>query len=227
MRVLAARTTGFVHFYKIVELHLHRQFSDNTDDLVIHLAHSRPASPDQTPASTRPPSPTREHRDSFENQRPPDAHDLSAALSSAAHIHSPLGPTHSRDHSPLAPTPTRDIHTPLATRASFQRTGSASGLASRNSSSASLADLAEEGAQSPPRSRHESSSVPHTMLDFHTPERHHKKRARSHHRGHHGKSSSHISLPSLLHDVLHANVPRQTGMFESQKYMDLEDCTPL
>ncbi|KAI5478848.1 hypothetical protein MNV49_004580 [Pseudohyphozyma bogoriensis] len=50
-----------------------------------------------------------------------------------------------------------------------------------------------------------------------------KKRARSQHRGH-GKSGSHISLPSLLHEVLHPNIDiRPVGLTESQRYMDLED----
>ncbi|ORY69419.1 hypothetical protein BCR35DRAFT_307980 [Leucosporidium creatinivorum] len=229
MRVLVTRTTGFVRFYEIVEQHLHRGYADGkggpvADQLVVHLGRSRPTSPEHTPSSTRPPSPTREHRDSPRDSPRKDHHGaadaqaadpdaLSDALLRAsvnAHRHAEAS------HSPLAPTPTR---------AALSRGHSTPGLASRNSSSASLADLAEEGGH-PRASTELDLRHSHSGHGDHHHDRHSsKRRSRSHHRHHHGKSSSHISLPSLLHDVLHANidVPKPVGVMESQRYMDLED----
>ena len=43
------------------------------------------------------------------------------------------------------------------------------------------------------------------------------------HKKKHNKNASHVSLPSLLHDVLQPHEVRPVGFFESQRYMDLED----
>lgn len=200
------------------------------DQLVVRLGGSRPTSPEHTPSSTRPPSPTREHRHPLsrhesprqnphdphhsDDSRPADPDALSDALLRAsfnAHRHAEL------THSPLSPT---------TSRAALSRGQSTPAFASRNSSSASLAELGED--------QHPRASVELDLSrsrsghrDHHHHERrsHSKRRSRSHHRHHAGTSASHISLPSLLHDVLHANidVPKPVGVIESQRYMDLED----
>ncbi|KAK4700228.1 hypothetical protein P7C70_g6023, partial [Phenoliferia sp. Uapishka_3] len=58
-------------------------------------------------------------------------------------------------------------------------------------------------------------------------ERREKSRQRHHHGhglGHHKRTSSSHTLPSLLHEVLHPNIDiRPVGVVESQRYMDLED----
>lgn len=186
-------------FFEIVEKHLHRDVSEAkggpiADALVVHLGHSRPTSPEHTPASTRPVS-LREPTDTPDPSESRDAPDSRASLD----------------------TP---IPTPSPIRGAFLRSASAP---MHRDSSADLHDLS-------PLPEHHIGPSP--LQELHQALHQHsvggKKRARSHHRGHHGKSSSHISLPSLLHDVLHPNIDiRPVGVVESQRYMDLEDCEPL
>ncbi|GAA5921957.1 hypothetical protein JCM1841_005015 [Sporobolomyces salmonicolor] len=214
MRVLSARTTGFVFFYEVIEKHLHRDYSDAkggpvADHLVIHLGHSRPpsqaGSANPSPASTRPSSPVRSGRNSPRGSvESADPEALKAALQRAEHPSSPRRafqldtPT----PSPLAPTPrpaafTRHQSTPILHPA----------LHSSRPSTISLTDLADG-------SRTEPSTPGGT--------RHQKRQSRSRHR--HTKGASHVSLSSLLHDVLHPHVDiKPVGLVESMAYADLED----
>ncbi|GAA5957141.1 hypothetical protein JCM21900_003109 [Sporobolomyces salmonicolor] len=214
MRVLSARTTGFVFFYEVIEKHLHRDYSDAkggpvADHLVIHLGHSRPpsqaGSANPSPASTRPSSPVRSGRNSPRGTvESADPEALKAALQRAEHPSSPRRafqldtPT----PSPLAPTPrpaavTRHQSTPILHPA----------LHSSRPSTISLTDLADG-------SRTEPSTPGGT--------RHQKRQSRSRHR--HTKGASHVSLSSLLHDVLHPHVDiKPVGLVESMAYADLED----
>ncbi|GEM08584.1 brefeldin A sensitivity protein-related, DUF2421 containing protein [Rhodotorula toruloides] len=210
MRVLTARTTGFVFFYEVVEKHLHRDFSEakggpTADALVVHLAHSRPGSPDETPGSTRPPSPERErNHQRRESSISMDVYALNHALNKIQH-HQDQG------HSPVSSSPLSPSH-PLPRQ-----------LRSRDHSSSSLTDLvhATSHGLSEGRSRtHFPEQHSHRM---HYSGANGKRRSRS--RGRHGRgSSSHISLPSLLHEVLHPQIDvKPVGVVESTVYADLED----
>ncbi|CEQ41511.1 SPOSA6832_03240 [Sporobolomyces salmonicolor] len=197
---------GFVFFYEVIEKHLHRDYSDAkggpvADHLVIHLGHSRPpsqaGSANPSPASTRPSSPVRSGRNSPRGSvESADPEALKAALQRAEHPSSPRRafqldtPT----PSPLAPTPrpaafTRHQSTPILHPA----------LHSSRPSTISLTDLADG-------SRTEPSTPGGT--------RHQKRQSRSRHR--HTKGASHVSLSSLLHDVLHPHVDiKPVGLVES------------
>lgn len=73
VRILVTRATGFVQFYEVVRMHLHRDDSHGDSDepvstarggpvadaLVVRMARSRPASREHTPESSRAPSPSR------------------------------------------------------------------------------------------------------------------------------------------------------------------------
>ncbi|KAK4050247.1 hypothetical protein OIV83_003568 [Microbotryomycetes sp. JL201] len=201
VRLLVSRTSGFVRFYEIVEQHLHRGESEGkggpvADDLVVRLGRSRHASVDNTPASTRPPSPTRPSKRPERTSSGADPAELSRALESAS---STIRPALSTGNTSATP----------------QRAQTTTAI-SRNASSSSLT----EGNVDDPR---------RVSLDF-DPHRHqshhgwyHRRRPRSRHRN--PREASHISLPSLLQDVLHANVevPRPVGLVESMRYADLED----
>ncbi|KAM0786302.1 hypothetical protein ACM66B_001780 [Microbotryomycetes sp. NB124-2] len=203
MRLLVTRASGFVRFYDIVEQHLHRGESEGkggpvADDLVIRLGRSRHASVDNSPSSTRPPSPTR--TDDRANNGA-DAAELSKALQDA----------HRKRGRPALST-SRFSDSP-------QRTQTTTAL-SRPGSSSSLAN-----------GGHPDEDNRRVSLDFDAPRPHqsyhgwhHRRRPRSKHRGG-PREASHLSLPSLLQDVLHANieVPRPVGLIESMRYADLED----
>ena len=215
-------SAGFIRFHEIVEQHLHR--SDEycrggapADLLVVRIGRSRPTSREHSPSSSRRASPTRGGTRSapLAGSSDGDAADPDALSNALANVTS--NPHRQGAHSPLVPTSTRTEPT---------RGHSASHLPSRNSSSGSLADLAEDPAAQTHDSEH--GTAHHSQHGHHHLHHHHherpsrsKKRSRSQHRGHHGKSAT--SLPSLLHDVLHIDVPRPVGVFESQRYMDLED----
>ncbi|GAA6035596.1 hypothetical protein JCM8097_004920 [Rhodosporidiobolus ruineniae] len=211
MRILATRSTGFPHFYEVVEKHLHRDESDakggvTADDLVVHLGRSRPASPSHSIASSRAASPTRERRDSGQTA---DPEALNKALSKVQHSgdhdghHSPSGSV-TFSPSPLSPSP----------RPSVSHQPSHSHLRHGGHSSSSLADLAENPSHDRPSShRHHSHSHHHSS----------RRRSRSRQR-HHKHSSSHMSIPSLLHDVLHPQLDiKPVGVLQSATYADLED----
>ncbi|SCV72848.1 BQ2448_4385 [Microbotryum intermedium] len=197
VRILVARSNllslaaGFISFYEIVEKHLHRELSQSkggaiADELVIHLGHSRPATPSPSQPASPKPGEVQEQDGHYEIGTSADPHQLSSALTKA----------------------TNESRPP---RASAHRSYSHQGFttSSRNSSSASLGDLHEglvdnhQGYSRPSSSKQRS-----------------KSRTRLHTQHHKNKSSA-----SLLHDILHPNVevPRPVGMFESQRYMDLED----
>lgn len=205
MRVVVGRTSGFVSFFNIVESHLHRDESDAkggamANDLVIHLDRSGPNSP----APSRPASVMRASSEQDNREEDDEPH---------------LRPTPIREgsaqgaSSPLAAGP-EGSKSPIRRRRSDDN-GFAS--ASRNSSSASLAaDQSED-------THHEQDR----SVGFHelpSPKRE-KARSRSRHRhGHHHKSSSHVALGNLLHDVLHPTIDiRRVGVVESGRYADLED----
>lgn len=214
MRVVVQRSAGFTSFYNIVETHLHRDESDAkgglmANQLVIHLDKSRPNSPDHSrPASARRADSDIDHGDSTDDD---DDHHHSP------HHHFHQRPSHGdvrHPSSPLAATPDGS-RTPVTRRPSDDR-GLAS--ASRNSSSASLTV-----GDTPDDHERRGNSIGFSELP--TPGgKKRKERSRSRHRGHHHKSSSHVSLSHLLHDVLHPNIDiRKVGVVESQRYADLED----
>ncbi|GAA6020046.1 hypothetical protein JCM10207_006768 [Rhodosporidiobolus poonsookiae] len=232
-RILTARTTGFPHFYELLEKHLHRDKSDAkggpvADDLVIHIGRSRPPSPDHTPGSSRRASPTRERRESDASSAA-DAEALNKALSRVQHSdhhhsgghHSPSGSV-SFAPSPLSPSPRP---------ASLTQQHSQSHLRRNGVSSTSLTDLPEHPDR--PSLSHDASheptraqSHPHHSSHHSSHGARHSHGRRSRSRTRHGKhtSSSHVSLPSLLHDVLHPHLDvRPVGVLESAKYGDLED----
>ncbi|GAA5852458.1 hypothetical protein JCM9279_003454 [Rhodotorula babjevae] len=253
LRILVARTSGFAFFHAVVEKHLHREESDAkggpaADDLVLHLGHSRANSRDHTPSSTRPSSPTRERREAS------SAADPAALGEALSRIRLESEPRSGQAHgassspaypsSPLSPAPDgAQNHPPRIGRAQ-----SSPGLRARDKSSASLADLAEHPSTSThDRDEHASVSIAHGAHPHHHshhPEPHsphaqghytrfpREKRRRSrsknrsspHGHGHGKNSSSHISLPSLLHDVLHPQLDvKPVGVVESMTYADLED----
>ncbi|GAA5958870.1 hypothetical protein JCM10213_009045 [Rhodosporidiobolus nylandii] len=226
MRILTTRTTGFPHFYEVVEKHLHRDESDAkggqvADELVVHLGRSRVNSPSHTPSSSRPGSPTRKRRGSA-NSVTVDPDVLNRALARVQH-HGDNG-----EHSPTgsvswAPSPLSPSSRPSA----VGRRHSDSHLRHNGLSSSSLSDLAEH----PSDEREGRSSVKahdHAQHSSHPHNSHHasslrQPRRRSRSRNRH-KGSSIISLPSLLHDVLHPNLDiKPVGVIESTAYMDLED----
>ena len=205
MRVVVQRSAGFTSFYGIVEQHLHRNESDAkggsmANQLVIHLDKSRPNSPDHSrPASGR--RVDSDHGDSTDDD---DDH----------HLHRPTHGDTRLPSSPLAATH-ESSRTPVQRR---QSDDGGLATASRTSSSASLAagDVADD---------HERRGSSIGFGELPTPGgKKRKERSRSRHRGHHHKSSSHVSLSHLLHDVLHPNIDtRRVGLVESQRYADLED----
>ncbi|GAA6054812.1 hypothetical protein NBRC10513_007431 [Rhodotorula toruloides] len=216
MRVLTARTTGFVFFYEVVEKHLHRDVSEakggpTADALVVHLAHSRPGSPDETPGSTRPPSPERErNHDRHESSISMDVHALNHALNKVQHHQD-------QSYSPVSSSPLSPAH-PLP------RQSSSHNLRSREHSSSSLTDLVHATSHGSGSERRSRTRFPeHHFHRMHYSGANGKRRSRS--RGRHGKgSSSHISLPSLLHEVLHPQIDvKPVGVVESTVYADLED----
>ncbi|GAA5893885.1 hypothetical protein JCM5296_004627 [Sporobolomyces johnsonii] len=217
MRVLTARTTGFVFFYEVVEKHLHRDYSDAkggpvADHLVVHLGHSRPpsqaGSANPSPSSTRPSSPVRSGHNSPRGSGSVGSADPEALKAALRRAEQPSSPSRRTFHpdpptpSPLAPTPRppsiiRHQSTPVLHTA----------LRSTRPSAVSLTDLAEG-------SRTEPSTPGGT--------RNQKRQSRSRHR--HAKGASHVSLSSLLHDVLHPHVDiKPVGLVESMAYADLED----
>ncbi|GAA5852185.1 hypothetical protein JCM8547_006692 [Rhodosporidiobolus lusitaniae] len=224
MRILTARTTGFPHFYEVVEKHLHRDASDAkggpvADDLILHLGRSRPASVSHTPSSSRPASPTRDRRGSG-GSTTADPEALNKALSRVQQMsdgrggqHSPAGSV-AFQHSPLSPSPLSPSRP-----ASVTARHSEPHLRHNAISSSSLSDLAEHPLQQEREGR--SSQEQHHPQHPSSSHRH-RRRSRSRQR-HHKHSSSHISIPSLLHDVLHPNLElRQVGVLESTAYADLE-----
>ena len=204
MRVVVQRSAGFTSFYNIVETHLHRDQSEakggsTANQLVIHLDRSRPTSPD----GSRPPSARR--ADSDRGSITDDDDD-------DHHLHRPPHGDTRLPSSPLAGTPDGS-RTPLGRGRSDE--GGLAG-ASRNSSSTSLA-----AGDNPEDHERRPASVGFGELPT---GKKHKERSRSRHRGHHHKSSSHVSLSHLLHDVLHPTIDtRRVGVVESQRYADLED----
>jgi len=243
LRILVARTSGFAFFHAVVEKHLHREESDAkggpaADDLVLHLGHSKANSRDHTPGSTRPSSPTRERREASSAADPTA---LGEALSRIRRESEPgsgrangASSSPAYPSSPLSPTPDGAHHHPPR----IGRAQSSPGLRARNESSTSLADLAEHPSSS---SHHrDEHSVAHGAHS-HQHHPHHAEAHSSHAHGHytrfprekqrrsrsrnrssphghgHGKnSSSHISLPSLLHDVLHPQLDvKPVGVVES------------
>ncbi|GAA6024554.1 hypothetical protein JCM11491_000604 [Sporobolomyces phaffii] len=199
MRVLTARTTGFVRFYDVVSNHLHRDAASDAkggpvaDQLTIHLgrsgAPSTVASPDDTPASTRPPSPDRRAKkpngdDAVDDHDHPTA--LAAALDQVERRH------HERDSSFRAAAAAR------TTAPSYRR----------SQSTPIGRGVAPNGSSNTSRSRSRHRHHPH----------HHDRDHRDHHR------ASHVSLSSLLHDVLHPHVDiKPVGVVASMRYADLED----
>ncbi|GAA5833075.1 hypothetical protein JCM11251_006506 [Rhodosporidiobolus azoricus] len=241
MRILTTRTTGFPHFYEVVEKHLHREESDAkggpvADDLIIHLGRSRNVSPADSPASSRPASPTRGRQDSSDSSAP-DAEAIDKALERVQHLgenggqHSPSGSV-TFSPSPLSPSTRPPSVSHRDSQSHLRRNGASSG---------SLADLAEhptrdpQGRSSfshpshPPEPLHHFHSYSHPSphshdhhAQSHATSRHDRRRSRSRQR-HNKHSSSHISMPSLLHDVLHPNLDiKPIGLIESSAYADLE-----
>jgi hypothetical protein len=197
-----------VRFYDVVSKHLHRDYSDSkggpvADQLTIHLgrsgAPSTVASPDDTPASTRPPSPTR----SPNRQDSKDAADSSALAEALDNEKKKQQSTRRGSHpdsikgSPLSPPSPRK--TP-----SYRRSRSNPVVGSSSDSQHSRSSLEmhrEKTAQS--------------LRDS-------KPRSRSRHRN--KERASHVSLSSLLHDVLHPHVDiKPVGLVASMRYADLED----
>lgn len=227
VRILVSRTTGFVQFHEVVELHLHRDAVDETDArggkvaeaLVVHMARSGAPSTggDRTPDGDQDGSEASRDRDNH-----PDPDRLTEALSRAEE-----GRVTPHVSSPLARSQGTHSHPPVSQ--------SAPAISRRASSSASLSDLDEResmavfhrshgartaGQRSASRNRcraahHHSQHHPHVARH----DRHH----RNHHH-HHKNGMSHASLPSLLHEVLHPHIDvRPVGAVESQRYTDLED----
>ncbi|SCZ92065.1 BZ3500_MvSof-1268-A1-R1_Chr5-3g08313 [Microbotryum saponariae] len=191
VRILVARSTGFISFYEIVEKHLHRDLSQAkggaiADELVIHLGHSRPATPSPSRPASPKPGEAQEQNQHREIETSADPHQLSRALAKATNETDSQRVSAYRSHSHPAFT-----------------------TSSRNSSCASIGDLHEGLVDN-----HQSHSRPSSS------KRRSKSRTRLHAQHHKNKSSA-----SLLHEILHPNVeiPRPVGMFESQRYMDLED----
>ncbi|GAA5894372.1 hypothetical protein JCM6882_007642 [Rhodosporidiobolus microsporus] len=235
MRILTTRTSGFPHFYEVVEKHLHREESDAkggpvADDLIIHMGRSRGVSPADTPASSRPASPTRARRGSSDSAAP-DAEALDKALARVQHLgensgqHSPAASV-TFSPSPLSPSPRPPSVSHRDSQSHLRRNGVSSG---------SLSDLSEH----PTRDRQGRSSFsqshhPHPLHHHHShshdhhphhtsSSRNNRRRSRSRQR-HNKHSSSHVSIPSLLHDVLHPNLDvKPIGLIESAAYADLED----
>ncbi|KAK4049887.1 hypothetical protein OIO90_005276 [Microbotryomycetes sp. JL221] len=213
MRLLVARASGFVRFYETVELHLHRGKSNDAkgghvvDDLVIRLGRSRNPSNDNTPTSTRPPSPEREGSQQLEEPtNASHAESLSKALEEAAN-NKERG---RRRHAGTASPPSHGSPHRAMTTTAISR------IQSRATASAEERTDPDDGAT--------SVSFGPSRFDTHDGPYHHRRRPRSRHRGNRDRTS-HLSLPSLLHDVLHANVevPRPVGLVESMRYADLED----
>lgn len=198
MRVVVQRSAGFTSFYSIVETHLHRDQSEAKGGTAANdlVIHLDRSRP-TSPDHSRPASVRRADSEQ-ETDDDDDAH--------VAHRESRL------PGSPLAPTP-EGSRTPIRRRPSED-----GGLvtASRNSSSASLT----VGGASEDQDKR-GGSIGFGELPTAKKRR---ERSRSRHRGHHHKSSSHVSLSHLLHDVLHPNIDtRRVGVVESQRYADLED----
>ncbi|BGP41609.1 hypothetical protein JCM10449v2_005600 [Rhodotorula kratochvilovae] len=251
LRVLVARTSGFAFFHAVVEKHLHRDESDAkggpaADDLVLRMSRSRANSPEhspaQTPLSTRASSPTRPRSSRHGSSSAPDPAVLGEALARVRSSGS--GPS-------SATTPHAWPSSPLSGAAHalprIGRAQSSPGLraSAREDSSASLADLAEHPSSDDREGRPSVSISRGSHPDHHAPAHGHahghsrfgkdkRRRSRSRNRsgghghghGHgHGKgSSSHISLPSLLHEVLHPQLDvKPVGVVESMTYADLED----
>lgn len=240
LRILVARTSGFAFFHAVVEKHLHREESDAkggpaADDLVLHLGRSRANSPAHTPASTRPSSPTRERQASSST---PDPAALGEALSRVRH-ESEHGTARGNGASSSPGYPSSPLSGVQPAPPRIGRAQSSPGLRTRDDSSTSLADLAEHPSATSSRDRdeHASVSIAHGAHPHHDAHSHHgahghytrfpkdkRRRSRSRNRsgahghGHgHGKgSSSHISLPSLLHEVLHPQLDvKPVGVVES------------
>ncbi|GAA6054703.1 hypothetical protein JCM3770_000038, partial [Rhodotorula araucariae] len=250
LRVLVARTSGFAFFHAVVEKHLHRDESDAkggpaADDLVLRMGRSRANSPEHTPGhtpgSTRPSSPTREPRGS---SSAPDPAALGEALSRVRHD-SEHGSALGGGPSTSPVWPSSPLSGAQQALPRIARAQSSPGLRARDDSSASLADLAEH----PSTLAHEREGRPSVAISRGShPDHHPSAHAHAHSHGHgrfskdkrrrsrsrnrssthahgHGKgSSSHISLPSLLHEVLHPQLDvKPVGVVESMTYADLED----
>lgn len=198
-RVVVARTAGFVSFYNVVESHLHRDSSESkggamANDLVIHL-------------------------DGRSRPNSPDGTPQHSRPGSLRRGDSEDGNQHEPDSDHLAVGAPSPLAGPSPPRSTWRKSSSrALNSASRTSSSASLADLDEHHASEP------STSIGF-QHDLPKPDRGSRKRSKSRHRtGHTHKSSSHLSLSSLLHDVLHPHIDtRRVGVVESVRYADLED----
>ncbi|GAA5961874.1 hypothetical protein JCM8115_001452 [Rhodotorula mucilaginosa] len=225
MRILVARTSGFVFFYEIVEKHLHRDGDSDTkrgpevDDLVVRLGRSRAGTPNGTPTTSRPQSLELE-RDADESDTGDDhAQQLGTALQ-AVRERDP-----ERNGSPSRPGRTFDrAHSSPGPRRAGISSDSLAELDDRHSSRTS-----QRGDHGPPSpgtrtaQYHQGHYFPHAHRRHHRSRGEEKRRSRS--RTRHGKhSSSHASLPGLLHDVLHPQVDvRPVGVVESTVYADLED----
>jgi len=200
---------GFVRFYDVVSKHLHRDYSDAkggpvADQLTIHLgrsgAPSTVASPEDTPTSTRPPSPTRTPN----RQDSKDAADSNALAQALDNEKKKQRSERRGSHpdsirgSPLSPPSPRK--TP-----SYRRSRS-NPLVSTGSDSHHSGSSLELRREKTVQSLKEST----------------KPRSRSRHR--HREGASHVSLSSLLHDVLHPHVDiKPVGLVASMRYADLED----
>ncbi|GAA5991944.1 hypothetical protein JCM11641_001599 [Rhodosporidiobolus odoratus] len=226
MRILTQRTTGFPQFYEVIEKHLHREESDAkggpvADDLIVHLGRSRANSVTHSPSSSRGASPTRERHEPDGSATVADPDALNKALARVQHLSEPRGHHSSSNSVTFSPSPFASSPlSPTPQPGSVSRRPSDSLLRRNRLSSGSLADLEEhstrdsEGHPSGNGHHHHSSSPSHR-----------RSRRRSRSRNRHGKSSSsHISIPSLLHDVLHPVLDiKPVGVIESTAYMDLED----
>lgn len=217
------------------------------DDLVIHLGHSRRSSAEHTPPSTRPTSPTPNHSTNNRNSNTEETGSRPHSRSnspSGRHLN-PLFSINNNSYevgmvhhpSPLHPRPTTP---PMDARGGAPlRNYSSGALINAFSSGDEEGDVEEEEEDERGELEEDSARVSRSIGDYngHRPKSVTtlKKRPKSHHRSgshshyhHHGlhstlghlaKSASGISLPSLLHDVLHPNIDlRPVGVGESQRY---------
>lgn len=131
-----------------------------------------------------------------------DVHALNHALNKVQH-------SEEQSHSPVSSSPLSPTH-------NLPRQTSSHNLRSREHSSSSLTDLAHVASHGSHGERRSRAHYPeHHFHRMHYSGANGKRRSRS--RGRHGKgSSSHISLPSLLHEVLHPQIDvKPVGVVES------------
>lgn len=215
-------SAGFVRFYDVVSKHLHRDYSDAkggpvADELTIHLgrsaAPSTVASPGDTPVSTRPPSPARESRAS--SARRQDSKDAANSTALAQALDQEREKQKQQESARRASHPDSIRGSPLSPPSPARKTPSYRRSRSNPVIVSSSAD-----------SNHSRSS-----LDLHrekTVQSLRDARPRSRSRQRNGnrnrERASHVSLSSLLHDVLHPHVDiKPVGVVASMRYADLED----